>query len=122
MVKYNGKWYEKHEAWNIMDELRTKLQKKKVYEFEYSYLRYNPQLGTSERTSTVMACTAAEAERKAKKSCNNYKLYGSLEFTGLTGTKKLLENNVDYRWEVEIEEHLSSPDKIVKKLEKLYRH
>lgn len=121
MVKYNGKWYEKHEAWNIMDELRAKLQKKKVYEFEYSYLRYNPQLGTSERTSTVLACTAAEAERKAKKSCNDYNAYGSLEFTRLTGTKKLLENNVDYRWEVEIEEHLSG-DKIVKKLEKLYRH
>lgn len=121
MVKYNGKFYEKHEAWNIMDELRTKLQKKKVYEFEYSYLRYNPQLGTSERTSTVMACTAAEAERKAKKSCNDYNAYGSLDFVCLTGTKKLLENNVDYRWEVEIEEHLGE-DKIVKKLEKLYRH
>lgn len=120
MVRYNGSMIEKWEAWDIMDSMRTKLSKKKVYEFEYTYSRYNPQLGVSERTSTVLACNEAEAKRKAERNCKNYKSYGSLSFIGLTGNKKLLQNNIDYKWEVKLESVDFGNQKIVKTLERVY--
>ena len=124
MVKYNGKWIEECEAWDIMDDMRAKVAKKKVYEFEYSYNRYNPQLGTSERTSTVLACNESEAVRKATASCKKYKAYGSLSFIGLTGNKKLLQNDVDFRWNIRLEDvhgmGYFGTKKIVKELEKIY--
>lgn len=120
MVKYNGDYIEKSDAWNIMSDMRIKLAKKKVYEFEYSYNRYNPQLGNSVRTSTVLACNEAEAKRKAMKSCKNYRSYGWLGFIGLTGNKKLLQNDVDYRWNVRLESLDIGNEKIVKSLDKIY--
>ena len=44
--------------------------KKKYYEFEYQYTRYNPQLGSYTATSTVIASTEKEAEKFAKMSCD----------------------------------------------------
>lgn len=120
MVKYNGNFIEKSDAWEIMDKMRTTLSKKKVYEFEYEYSRYNPQLGTSIRTSTVLACSESEAERKANASCKRYKSYGSMSYKGLTGNKKLLQNGVDYKWEVKLESIDFGNDKIVKTLERVY--
>lgn len=119
-IRYMGKFIEEPEAWKIMDELKVKCNKKKVYKFEYSFNRYNPQLGTSVRTSYVLACNESEAIRKAKKECDRYNSYGSLSFIGLTGDKKLLQNEVDYRWNIYLTNSWLEARKIVKELEEIY--
>lgn len=120
MVKYNGDCIETSDAFDIMSDMRKRLAKKKVYEFEYAINRYNPQLGFCERVSTVLATSESEAERKAKKSYRDYRAYGTLSFKGLTGNKKLLSVDVDYRWVVGLEDVDFGNQKIVKKLERVY--
>lgn len=108
MVRYNGKLYDS-ESWDaVKQEILARYAKKKYYEWEYSYNRYNPQLGTSERTSTVIASTESQARNLADKRCRAYRTYGSLSFIGLTGNKKLLKLNEDYRIVFERNENQSN--------------
>lgn len=77
------------------DELLKTAVKAKYYDWTFEYDRYNPQIGTHRHSSTVMAKTKAEAERKAKKYCSGG-VYGSNYFVGFT-SKKLLTLGVDYK-------------------------
>ena len=69
--------------------------KKKYYEFEYQYTRYNPQLGSYTATSTVIASTEKEAEKFAKMSCDKA-IYGHNSFDCVIGHGPLLTRDVDY--------------------------
>ena len=77
------------------DELLKTAVDTKYYDWTFEYDRYNPQLGCHRHSSTVMAKTKAEAERKAKKYCSGG-VYGYNTFVGLT-SKKLLTLGVDYK-------------------------
>ena len=52
----------------------------KIRRYIYEYYRYNPQLGTSVRTGEVYETTLKKAEKTAKRHCDDYTTYGSLEF------------------------------------------
>ena len=69
--------------------------KKKYYEFEYQYTRYNPQLGSYTATSTVIASTEKEAEKFAKMSCDKA-VYGHNSFDCIISHGPLLTRDVDY--------------------------
>lgn len=77
------------------DELLKTAVDAKYYDWTFEYNRYNPQIGTNRHSSTVIAKTKAEAERKAKKYCSEG-VYGSNYFVGLI-SKKLLTLGVDYK-------------------------
>lgn len=70
-------------------------RQKKYYEFTYSYSRYNPQLGTRDCTSTVIASTKAEAAKLAKRACNSA-IYGSNYFNEVLSRGPVLVEGKDY--------------------------
>ena len=72
---------------NGLEEKQKRERKRKVKNplrrWIYEYNRYNPQLGCSVRTDEVYAKTQKEAERTAKRHCDDYTAYGSLSFKKL---------------------------------------
>lgn len=101
------------------ENLLPKALKKKYYEYTIGYDRYNPQLGTHHRTTTVIASTDAEAIREGNKFCKGG-CYGSNYFTGLEGERKLLTLNVDYTVKAAAEWKHFSDYKPVVKVEEIY--
>lgn len=77
-------------------EQMERANKRKYYEYTYVYSRYNPQLGCSERSSTVIASSDAEAKKLAKRACSDA-AYGSNDFERLAGKGPVLTKDVDYR-------------------------
>lgn len=63
--------------------MRKRKVKNALRRWIYEYIRYNPQLGRSVRTSEVYAKTQKEAERTAKRHCDDYTAYGSRSFKNL---------------------------------------
>ena len=91
---------------NIGAEEKPKRERKRkvknpLRRWIYEYERYNPQLGTSIRTSEVYAKTQKQAEKEARRSCNSYNSYGSLCFKRMIKVSDPIVENVD----VKLEEH-----------------
>ena len=101
-----------------VSEQMERANKRKYYEYTYVYSRYNPQLGYSERSSTVIASTDAEAKKLAKRSCGST-VYGSNDFERLAGKGPVLTKDVDYRLTTKYVNHrngLSTAEVVAEKI------
>lgn len=70
-------------------------EKKTYYTYTYDYVRHNPQTGTYHASSTVIASSDKEAEKLARKNCDNV-LYGSNVFDHIEKRSDALVRDVDY--------------------------
>lgn len=84
--------------WTEADRIEM-ASKKKWYQFEYQYTRYNPQLGEYQSKSTVIAKTEKEAEKLAKMSCDKA-IYGSNYFDCILSKSGPLELGKDFALEI----------------------
>ena len=80
------------------EEKMEAAKKAKYYKFEYSYIRYNPQIGDYESKSSVIAKTEKEAIRLATKKCNRAS-YGYNTFGGIISKSDVLVLDKDYSLE-----------------------
>lgn len=84
--------------WTTDDRLEM-AAKKMWYKFEYQYTRYNPQLGSYQSKSTVIAKTEKEAEKFAKMRCDK-SVYGSNSFDCILSKSGPLELGKDFELEI----------------------
>lgn len=86
---------------NGLEEKPKRERKRKVKNplrrWIYEYNRYNPQLGCSVRTDEVYAKTQKEAERTAKRHCDDYTAYGSLSFKKLIKVSEPIVLDLDVK-------------------------
>lgn len=96
---------------------RKRKPKNPLRRWIYEYNRYNPQLGTSVRKSEVYAKTQKEAERTAKRHCDDYTAYGSLSFKRIVQVSEPITLGVDVK---ERERHYDSLKKSYNEYEEIY--
>lgn len=95
-------------------------RKATVKRYIYEYDRYNPQIGTSTRTSEVYETTVGKAIKVATRHCN-HTLYGSNLFRRLVKVSKPLEVGVDVELtEVDYQDYTSWRHKSYKEYKNLY--
>lgn len=76
---------------------RKRREKNPLRRWIYEYNRYNPQLGCSVRKGEVYAKTRKEAERTAKRHCDDYTAYGFLSFKRLIQVSEPIALGVDVK-------------------------
>lgn len=96
---------------------RKRREKNPLRRWIYEYYRYNPQLGTSVRKSEVYAKTQKEAERTAKRHCDDYTAYGSLSFKRIVQVSEPITLGVDVKERVR---HYDSLKKSYNEYEEIY--
>ena len=74
---------------------RKRREKNPLRRWIYEYNRYNPQLGCSVRKAEVYAKTRKEAERTAKRHCDDYTAYGSLSFKRIIQVSEPITLGID---------------------------
>lgn len=96
---------------------RKRREKNPLRRWIYEYNRYNPQLGTSVRKSEVYAKTYKEAERTARRHCDDYTAYGSLSFKRIIQVSEPITLGVDVKERVR---HYDSLKKSYNEYEEVY--
>lgn len=97
-----------------LDEQIESLRKCKFYEFTYEYRRYNPQLGSYDSTSTVIARNEREATKIATLKCDGA-IYGHNHFSRIISKNRQMIVDKDFRFEKR--EVMNSKGRWVKQIE-----